>query len=277
MSTIFQYVRNRRERKRTIYIFGKKILSWFLGSHREAMRRSAHETSLIAKAIADPDGFGALDLKLACLNVPEQYLYMFYEMDAGDVCIDCGANVGKFTDVVVFSKGTSHLFEPNGTFVRLLRRKYAGLQNVVINHAAVGAGAGEMILRNNHASRNNPELAEAGSIEDTLYFSNAGGTAGGAGIIEETVAVVDLVDYIKKHFQRPSAGEKPPVYMIKIDIEGSEFSLLERMISENIHEYARYVVVETHESFFPDGNARLDRLRQTIAAGGIRNIFLDWH
>lgn len=85
------------------------------------------------------------------------------------------------------------------------------------------------------------------------------------------VDLVDFADYLKTLFDR---GERP--YLIKLDIEGTAFDVLDRLIDEGLCSYFDYLVCETHERFFPDGEERLRSLKQKLKDKNIRNVFLDW-
>lgn len=220
------------------------------------------------EAIADPRGIGMLNLMMKNLAIPESHRHLFYEMGEGDVCIDCRANAGLFADCCLHVGASVHLFEPNGMLVRMLRRKYQGEKNVVINHAAVAAKEGRMKLYNPVRARNNIEFAASGTLVAD-YWPRAGKAA----ILEEEVAVIDLATYMKSHFP---PGNTPPIRLLKIDIEGAEFDLLEKIINEKIFKLCKHIVVETHERMFPDGGKKLARLKAMISEHGADNISLDW-
>ena len=85
------------------------------------------------------------------------------------------------------------------------------------------------------------------------------------------VDLIDFADYLKSLVDR---GERP--YLIKLDIEGSEFEVLDRLIEKDMCSYFDYLVCETHERFFSDGDERLGNLQQKLKDKNIRNVFLDW-
>ena len=66
------------------------------------------------------------------------------------------------------------------------------------------------------------------------------------------------------------------IYLIKIDIEGEEFNVLEDLINESIYKKIGYIFVETHERFFEDGKERLEKIKNLIEKNNIKNIYLDW-
>jgi len=255
-------------------LWGAKIYRLF-GVKLFIRGRTRKYLEAIRHAIADPNGIGMLNLLMNNLGVPKKYRHLFYEMGEGDVCIDCGANVGKFTDLVLHTGASVHLFEPNRMLVRSLRHKYGAMaKRVVISEAAVAANAGEMTLYNSEDSKNDITATAAGSIiSDYLARKETEAKT----VVGEKVRVVDLVAYIEGNFPSAAASpEAPPIYLLKIDIEGAEFGLLEKIIKERVFNLCKHIVVETHQRMFPDGREKLARLRKLIAENNITNISLDW-
>lgn len=77
---------------------------------------------LISNAVADRNGLGMLRLMLSSAEVPDQYKSIFYDLPDRALCIDCGANVGLITDIILFMSGRSVCFEPNKTAVNMLQK-----------------------------------------------------------------------------------------------------------------------------------------------------------
>ncbi|MDR2463878.1 MAG: FkbM family methyltransferase [Verrucomicrobiales bacterium] len=248
--------------RQRIYFFGFRVASW-----NAKKQKNARLPDLIAAAIADPLGLGGLELKLWNLGVPRQFHHLFYEMPAGAVCIDCGANAGKFTDAVLHQGGISYAFEPNAALFNLLERKYAGNSRVRLFKAAVGARDGMAMFHLPVGMRADPvAVCEEGTLlshRQRMDLQPA-----------DEVKVMDLAGFLKREFGVFSS--EPPVWLIKLDIEGCEFEVVERLVAEQAHRFARHIVVETHERFFADREKRLERLRNTISAAGADNIELGW-
>jgi FkbM family methyltransferase len=156
--------------------------------------------------------------------------------------------------------------------VRILRRKYEGGTGAIVHHAAIARDAGEMTLYNPAESRNDIGQTVGGSIVSDCFARGNNG----AEVFWEKVTVIDLSAWLRTNFKQECANEKPPVYLLKMDIEGAEFDLLEKMITEGTCRLCRHIVVETHERMFADGNGRMKRLEKLIAKTGADNISLDW-
>jgi hypothetical protein len=64
--------------------------------------------------------------------------------------------------------------------------------------------------------------------------------------------------------------------MLKIDIEGAEFGLVEKICETGVYKFCQYIMVETHERFFADGAEKMQKMRDAIEKYGATNIDLEW-
>jgi FkbM family methyltransferase len=243
--------------KVVVRLLGIKILSyWKHDTLQENMRRYHHmKITDLAWQITDQGGFGGLYAKLSALGIPKKYYGMFIRMKAGDICIDCGANKGKFINAALHQGAIVHAFEPNVYLADNLSKYFAG--RAEIHNAAVGTKDGT-----------------AGFVFDSEDIGDESGNIGAGNWVvghrqneKLQVRVIDLASFL---------SEMPEIYMIKIDIEGAEFDLIPHLIKHGIHRRAKHIVVETHARFFPDGEARLADLKKLIAESDAANIDLNW-
>ncbi|MDO4937836.1 MAG: FkbM family methyltransferase, partial [Sutterellaceae bacterium] len=65
-------------------------------------------------------------------------------------------------------------------------------------------------------------------------------------------------------------------YLVKLDIEGAEFDVLNKLIDSNLCDAFDHLVCETHERFFKDGDKRMVELNQKLKDRNIKNVYLDW-
>ena len=85
-----------------------------------------------------------------------------------------------------------------------------------------------------------------------------------------TVDTIDLAAYIK------GIGRK--VKLLKMDIEGAEIEVMNRLLDEHALGDVEHVLVETHERKIPELREPTDALRQRIVDEGLNHkISLDWH
>ena len=89
-------------------------------------------------------------------------------------------------------------------------------------------------------------------------------------ISETVVECIDLDAFIR--------GLERRVRILKLDIEGSEIAVLNRLMDTGAIHLVDVVVVETHERLSPDLQISTDALRKRIAAEGLETkIRLDWY
>ena len=86
---------------------------------------------------------------------------------------------------------------------------------------------------------------------------------------ETEVECIDLASFIRE------LGR--PVTLLKMDIEGAEVSVLNRMIDTGAIDEVQLAIVETHERFSEELAAATNALRERLSAAGMdRKVRLDW-
>jgi FkbM family methyltransferase len=176
------------------------------------------------------------------------------------VCLDLGANVGSVTLRLAATGATVHAFEPDPWAFARLSAATEALANVVRHAAAVSDREGAALLHRYRAFARNPARGSAGSS-----IMGDARTHGG-----ETVAVpcVDLVAFLR------DLGR--PVALVKMDVEGAEVPILERLLDAPERKLIGALFVETHGGMYPGQLRRLARLRRRAAALERPFVCLDW-
>ena len=153
-------------------------------------------------------------------------------LQATDLVLDLGANIGDLTELFAVKGCEVHAFEPEPETFKLLKQRFEAYTNVHLHNAAVGIEEGETELIVPSSFRENPRSAsKASSITLDRYKSpNA---------IRHNVKVLNIIDFISKCPRRPR--------LIKFDIEGAELDILEKFQVENVLSRETMVFVETHE------------------------------
>lgn len=161
------------------------------------------------------------------------------------------------SDIILHCGGVSYAFEPNIYLHAILARKYANNPDVVLYNKAVDE-------RNYR----------------TKFLQDGSGIVGqGNGIIADArdtqesyeVDVVDVSEIIESLIK-----EHGKIYLLKLDVEGAEFGIMEKILDKRLYEHIEYIACETHERFFSDGDAKIAHLKERIAKLGAHNILLDW-
>lgn len=211
----------------------------------------------LEKIIIDNNSIAISELIMNKLCVKKEYYPILLDINENDVCIDLGANMGLFTRLVDVQKGICYSFEPNTSLYNHLIKRYKDSKNIYIY---------------NYAASNKNEKVKFFTSGNN-YIGDQGFTMSykkGNNYVE--VDSIKFSDFLKNEV----LTKYDFIYLIKIDIEGEEFNVLEDLINENIYKKIGYIFVETHERFFENGKERLEKIKNLIEKNNIKNIYLDW-
>lgn len=189
-----------------------------------------------------------------------KYKKLFDALSNGEVAIDCGANVGKITKRMIKSGVKVYAFEPDPNAFKVLKENLKNEESVVLLNQAVSDHAGITKIYFNNRYNENPEKW---SIASTLLSDKPH-------IDESNFAsceVIDLANFI--------SGIEQPIGLLKMDIEGEEVKVLNRLIDLNLTNKIRNIIVETHERF-PTLKEPTEILKKRIREQRIKNIDLSW-
>lgn len=198
--------------------------------------------------------------KVAQRRTAWEFINRVRRMPRGSLAIDGGANFGSVTAALVRRGVEVHAFEPDPHALAALKSRFGGNPLVMIHAAAVGAVDGTLQLYRTHLFNDRPDKATRSS---SLFPRSIHDTDHG---IE--VAVVDLARFIR------DLGR--PVDMLKLDVEGAEIEIVERLIDDGTYRMIGAAYVETHERHSEKLAERTAALRRRVAEAGIDNINLDW-
>lgn len=179
----------------------------------------------------------------------------------GDLVLDCGANVGYITRFLASTGADVIAFEPDPRAFDRLKKRCGHLRNVELRNE--GVWDKEAVL---------PLYDHAASLEGETAF-----TVGSSLIAEKknvdtsksrTVPLIDLVKFLQENPRR--------VTLIKLDVEGAEIAILNKILEENAWDRFNRMYVETHETKIPEQVPALDQIRATLQREKIGHIKLNW-
>jgi FkbM family methyltransferase len=151
-------------------------------------------------------------------------------MTPDSIALDLGAHKGEYTAKLAATGAQVHAFEPEPMLFAGLQERFADTPNVILHQAAIAAEAGRMTLH--------VEMRKGSALpgpSNTLVKGHS--CARGGPLIE--VECVDFFAFLD------SLGSVPAV--VKMDIEGAEVPILERLFEEDMLDKTGMLFVETHE------------------------------
>lgn len=186
------------------------------------------------------------------------------KVKADEIAIDCGANIGDITEHLSKYGGTVYSFEPHPLAFEHLQTRFKGRPNVQCISKAVYTHNSTMklYLHEGHEGDDNDELAHSNVSSLLDYKPNVSREK----YVE--VPVLDLCGFIEALGQR--------VRVLKLDVEGVEGAILQRLIETGIIQRIDCVFVETHENKIPELRGEMDEIRSLIKERRLRNIDLNW-
>lgn len=201
------------------------------------------------KARARRAAFAAFDTALAGLK-------------PGDLAVDLGANVGLFSEPMAKTGADVVAFEPDPHAFGLLAARMAPYPNAKLVPKAAGATAGSFQL---YRRRDFAAAPDRRTTSSSLIAGKRNVDATNA----VTVEVIDFTTYL--------AELNRDIALLKIDIEGAEVALLERLLSHPVANRIGAIFVETHERMLPELAARTAALKAD-ARGRVKPVInWDWH
>jgi len=183
------------------------------------------------------------------------------KLDKNSIVIDCGANVGDITKKFAATGATVHAFEPDPLAFERLKKRFENIPNVILYKKGVWDKEADITLFT-HKDQENHELAfTVGSsiIENKINVDQGK---------RQTIHVVDLSNFIVQLGKR--------VNVIKLDVEGAETAILQKVLKDGTHRLFDMMYVETHETKIPGQVEELKAIKQMMQEKNITNIKLNW-
>ncbi|MBW3565563.1 MAG: FkbM family methyltransferase [Acidobacteria bacterium] len=179
----------------------------------------------------------------------------------GDVAIDCGANVGKYTVEMARSGATVYAFEPNPAAYEALVAATREFPLVKTFHAAVTATPGPVRL-----------YLHKWSDEDPVYWST------GSSLIaqKKNVRRGKSIDVEGISLSRFIVDLDRQVRLLKMDVEGAEVAILNDLLDHELQHRIDEAYVEVHDRKVDDLAESTRELKKRLSELGVAHFRLDW-
>ena len=150
--------------------------------------------------------------------------------DESSLILDLGANLGQQLDEIIKLGAEVHAFEPHPLLGEFLEKKYQDHPNVIVNQAAAGIKKGEVKF---YYKGSEKEIN--GGVSLVIWKMRGDG-------VGTWVESTDIADYIVRLDRR--------VKILKVDIEGFEYELLDHLLTTEAIENIDYILFEDHAECF---------------------------
>lgn len=181
-------------------------------------------------------------------------------LDKDSIALDCGANRGEFTERLARTGAQVHSFEPEPLLFAALEKRFADVPNVILYNAAVAARSGTVALWLETGADQDPLARQSHSIMQGGMLTKGGGSV--------SVSCIDIFDFVGGLDRKPA--------LIKMDIEGAEVEILERLIAEGRQDDFGHMFVETHERQIAELGERIVSVFRHVLSGKVGNVNLLW-
>jgi FkbM family methyltransferase len=204
------------------------------------MRRKEQGQPFLARTMLEQQYYRRAMYKFIDASAADPDLLVAFELDERGVVLDIGAFDGEWSHQIATRYGaTIHAFEPNPAASTKLRDRLGGLPNVVAHHYGLGGRDQQAVLT----------LAGPGS---SIY----GVDAGDAELDTVTVTIRDVALVLAE------LGVDR-IDLLKVNIEGGEYDLFDRLIGCGRLPRVRLVLVQFHE-WHPHAYRRRRAIRKVL-------------
>ena len=196
-----------------------------------------------------------------CLNRKEKLTREIASTVSSDgVVIDLGAYIGDVSKEFAYYAGKVYSFEPHPEIFKRLIENTKSISNIECIQAAVSDESGVCELYSD-PEPSGKKLTQGSSIaqgKENLSYNNS-----------FKVDVVNLPDFI--------GGLGQPVSLIKMDIEGMEYRVINALLDSGVMDQVDLVYVEDHCDRIPDLSVQRDATLAKIESLGLGKKFnFDW-
>ncbi len=188
-----------------------------------------------------------------CKRAQDTFSEVLADTGPGDLCIDLGANVGTFSLRMAATGADVISFEPDPGAYSVLKKATSEATNITLIHKAAGHRNDTLMLhRSGKWSADDPGA-------NTESSSLVAPPESGADANSVEVEVVDIIEFIENLDRE--------IRIIKMDIEGAEWEIMNRLIDHPVLSRIDCIFVETHErvdpaKYVPMFDALQDRAEQ---------------
>ncbi len=165
----------------------------------------------------------------------DENLRVNYPLDANSIVFDIGAFKGEWAEAIFSRYGSCiYCFEPVQTFSENIQERFSSNAKITVAPYGFGAREEEMMISHDE---------DASSV-----FLGDG---------EEKIKIVEAKAFIEEN-------EIAKIDLMKINIEGAEYDLIEHLIETKMIYRIKNLQVQFHD-FFPDAEKRMEAIQEELS------------
>lgn len=164
-------------------------------------------------------------------------LRLNYDLNSNSIVFDVGGYKGEFaTDILCKYDANIYVFEPIMDFFEIIKNKFS--QNKKINVFNFGL-----------AGKNSDLQISLFDNSSSVYLKSER---------TETIKLKSIIEFLNTH-------DINEVDLIKINIEGGEYELLESLLSNNFIKIFKNIQVQFHDFLIENANERMTEIQKNLA------------
>ena len=167
----------------------------------------------------------------------DQTLRLNYELNENSIVFDLGGYKGEFaSDIYCKYSSTIYVFEPILDFFNIIQSKFSKSPKIKAFHFGLGD-------KNESLKISLTDNSSSVFIQSNQY---------------ETIQLKSIIDFVKEK-------KIDKVDLIKINIEGGEYSVLEALIENNMISIFTNIQVQFHDFLLDDGKERMYKIQENLS------------
>lgn len=167
----------------------------------------------------------------------DQTLRLDYDLNSDSIVFDVGGYKGEFaTEILCKYNSNIYIFEPIRDFFLIIKNKFSNNNKVKPFHYGLAGKDQEMQI----------SLSDNSS---SVYLN---------GENKETIQLKSIVNFIK-------TNNTEKIDLIKINIEGGEYELLESLIDSGYISIIKNIQVQFHDFLFENAKERMNKIQKNLS------------
>lgn len=190
---------------------------------------------------------------------PQLFKELIKDLDSNSIVLDIGANIGIYSKLMAKTGAKVYSYEPNPFAFERLKENCKSYKNINLFNKAVSNEntTKKLFFHENHNA--DPIKWSTGSSIDSTKPN-----------VSSDSVEVECVDIYK-------ILEGKSFDIVKIDVEGHEIEILNRIIDKDLIQNFKNIFVEMHDDKMDHLKSKSVELRNKIKKMGLSHFHLDWH